>query len=340
MAKRVAKSQTSDDDQQVIVDGVVVSREDINQVKSTQAQVDGTDSADETVDVADDSQAGSTDTDNDTNHADGEFSYVAMSPAEVHERRRKLWTIGLILGGMVLAITLLITGLISYSVGYSAGLKDSGSNDSSTSYNSSSTGGESEKIPDSALAYQSQDKVGEGQIPDHYRGKQDAKVRVIEYADYNCSHCIDLAHHMDDIYSKYGDQVQFIFRHFGVGFANSDVTSKLAEAIYLVGGEDAYWKGSDKLFSDNDWSYASEEITGDQLNDKIRQYARDLGLDEQRLIDTYNDAANNGIQAKIDRDKQLGEDSYVSGTPTVIIDGEVVTGTADAITAKLDKLLN
>ena len=335
MAKQAGESQTSASNRQVIVDGVVVTPEDIDRVKTTQVQDNdpqGTahSNAEDELDDAATERA----RDDDDN-----FDFVTMTPNELRERRRKLWTIGLILGGMVLAIALLITGVISYSAGYHAGKVSTGDGD--TGYSSSNgSDGSTKEIPESALAYQSPDKVGEGQIPDHYRGKQDAKVRVIEYADYNCSHCIDLAHNMDDIYSKYGDQVQFIYRHFGVGFANSDVTAKLAEAIYLVGGEDAYWKGSAKLFSDNDWSYASREITGDELNDKIRQYARNLGLDEQRLIDTYNDAADNGIQAKLDRDEQLGEDSHVSGTPTVIIDGEVVTGTADAITAKLDKILD
>ena len=42
-----------------------------------------------------------------------------------------------------------------------------------------------------------------------------------------------------------------------------------------------------------------------------------------------NNTDNNGIQDKIDRDKRLGENLGVTGTPTWMVNGEKVDGTTE-----------
>ena len=139
-----------------------------------------------------------------------EFDFQPIPPEEVKARRLRLWKIGLILGGMVAAIVILLVAMISYSVGFNEA--DDKSSSSTASTQSASNSSDSDTIPDDAAKFQSQDVVGEGQIPDHYRGTDGAKVIAIEYADFNCSHCIQLASELNDLYSKYSDKVQFIYR--------------------------------------------------------------------------------------------------------------------------------
>lgn len=264
-----------------------------------------------------------------------EFDFEPIPPEEQMARRLRLWKIGLLLGGMVLVILLLIVGMIGYSAGFNTASDDGTTIAVGNPDNSSAE----QDIPDEALAYQSQDVVGEGQIPDHYRGTADnPQVVVVEYADFSCSHCMDLAADINDIYNEYGDRVQFIYRHYGVGFTYSDVTPKIAEAAYVVGGEDAYWKMQDKLFSDTTWAQGSY-MNDSELLDKIRGYGNEIGVDGQALVDAYNNSANNGIDAKIERDRNLASQASVSGTPTVFIGKESVSGTSSAISSKLDELL-
>lgn len=265
-----------------------------------------------------------------------EFDFQPIPPEEVKARRLRLWKIGLILGGMVAAIVILLVAMISYSVGFNEA--DDKSSSSTASTQSASSSSDSDTIPEDAAKFQSQDVVGEGQIPDHYRGTDGAKVIAIEYADFNCSHCIQLASELNDLYSKYSDKVQFIYRNYNVGFTYSSVTPKIAEAAYVVGGEDAYWKVHDKLFNDSTWSNG-QYMDDTTLQDLIRSYGDELGIDGQAMIDAYNNSANNGIDDKIARDQQLGKDSGVSGTPTWFINGESVNGTVDAISSKIDQLL-
>lgn len=272
-----------------------------------------------------------------TNNTDNEFNFQPQTPEEVKERQHKILTISLTLGGMLLAIIILITVLISYSVGYDHG---SSVNDTDETINTASadSSGDSDKLSGDAAEYQSQNKVGEGQIPDHFKGNQDGKIKVITFADHTCTYCIQLANGMSDIYDKYGDDVQFIYRNYGIGNTYSDVTAKIAEAAYVAGSEDGYWKMHDRLYGDTTW-IQGEYMDTNALNDKIKSSASEAGLDGQAVLDAYNNSANNGIDAKIERDRSLAKSGNVSGTPTVFINGESVRGQASSIASKLDELL-
>ena len=92
-----------------------------------------------------------------------EFDFQPIPPEEVKARRLRLWKIGLILGGMVAAIVILLVAMISYSVGFNEADDKSSSNTTSTQ--SASGSSDSDTIPEDAAKFQSQDVVGEGQIP-------------------------------------------------------------------------------------------------------------------------------------------------------------------------------
>lgn len=262
-----------------------------------------------------------------------EFSVVPRDRRAEEARRKKLLKIGLTLGAMVLVLIITVVGLICYSAGVAKQDKSEATNTSSSESDESSAS----LAPESASKFMSAADVGENQIPDHYRGSDNPKVTVIEYADYGCSHCQELAKSMGDVYEKYGDKVRFILRYYNVGFANSEVMAKLANAVYLVGGEDAFWKASDKLFEDTGFS---NSFTSVELDNKIRSYGTDLGLDGQAVLDAYNNNANNGIANKIERDISYGNDSGVSGTPSIFINRELLnSASASDLTAKLDELL-
>lgn len=267
------------------------------------------------------------------------FNVELMTPSERRTKNRKLLRIGLTLGLMFLAVILLGLAMISYTIGYDNGFRVAKERFNLRRESNASASKDGDKaIPEAATIYQSPDKVGQGQIPDHYRGNRNAKIVAIEYADFTCSHCIALSEKLGDIYSKYGDKVQFIFRHYEVGFTYSDVTTRISEAAYLIGGEEAYWRMTDQLFNDNAFAQG-EYLATDQLDNKIKALAQNINIDGQAVLDAYNNSANNGIQAKINRDRQFAEQSGVDGTPSWFINGKPVRGTAEALEKKLKELI-
>lgn len=182
------------------------------------------------------------------------------------------------------------------------------------------------------------EKAGESKIPDHFRGRTDSKVVVVEYQDFTCPYCQKIEGDARSIHEQYAQKVLFIRRNFSVGHTYSSVTAQIAEAAYLVGGEDAYWQMSDKLYSDSIWmngAYMGEE----KLSKVLHNYANELGINGDKLIDSYKNASQNGIDAKLERDKQSGAELEVNGTPNWIINGQHINPTPDGIKAKLNKLI-
>lgn len=187
--------------------------------------------------------------------------------------------------------------------------------------------GEDSKIDTTADAYDGSKllvkaDVGDGQIPDHYSGNKDAKVIVIEYEDFACSHCNAFSDTAAAIKKEYANDVLFVYRNFNLKYPNSTISESAAEAAYLIGGEEAYWKMHDLLFSENAWT--SSAIPTKERRTMLEGYAETAGLDVDKFMSAVEDYENNGIQAKINRDKALGTKAEVTGTPTWFVNGKKI----------------
>ncbi|MCL2451268.1 DsbA family protein [Candidatus Saccharibacteria bacterium] len=174
--------------------------------------------------------------------------------------------------------------------------------------------------------------LAEGEIPDHYIGNEDSAVVVIAYEDFACSHCQALAADAEQIYVDYGDRVLFIHRSFNLGFPNSEKTLQSAEAAYLVGGQDAYWAMTKLLYQD-------DKFTGRM---KIGQavfngYAKQIGLDSTKFQAASAEAV---IANKLGRDRELGIEAGVNGTPSWFINGQQITPRDAEIRTALDAALS
>ena len=176
-------------------------------------------------------------------------------------------------------------------------------------------------------------------IPDHYLGPTDAKVIVIEYEDFACVHCAQSAATFSKIMSDYQDRVLFIYRNFSLNFPNSVVSQSAAEAAYLLGGETAYWAMHNLLFKD-DSTWTGEAITQDDRRSLLSDFAKQAGLDVDKFLQAVENYRGNGILDKMNRDKQLGTNAGVSGTPTWFINGQKIDDMTDsAIRKSLDDAL-
>ena len=181
-------------------------------------------------------------------------------------------------------------------------------------------------------------EVGEGQIPDHFIGKKDSKVIAIAYEDFACSACNNFNESSKKIYQDYSDRVLFIYRNFNVGHPNSTVSISAGEAAYLVGGEDAYWKMYDLLFSEFKWTGSA--ISSSERESLLRSYAETAGIDSQKFLDEIKNYRENGIQTKMSRDESLGSRLKILSTPTWFVNGEDVGSVTDSnIRKSLDAAL-
>ena len=154
-----------------------------------------------------------------------------------------------------------------------------------------------------------------GNITDHEIGSKDAKVTIIEYADYQCPGCGTAAPKAEALSKKYKDHVRLIFRNFPIASShpNARAAAAVAEAAGLQG---KFWEMNELLYANQDAWKSANTTERDNI---FKSYAEQLKLN----IDQYKtDIASNRVKNKIDFDMALGRKHGVAATPTFYINGK------------------
>ena len=106
-----------------------------------------------------------------------------------------------------------------------------------------------------------------------------------------------------------------------------------------LGGNEAFWKMSELLFQDTKWT--GQAVSNDERKEIFDEYAKSSGVNADDFNSLINNTANNGIEEKIDRDKRLGENLGVTGTPTWMVNGETLDSiNEEDIRAAIEAALN
>lgn len=139
-----------------------------------------------------------------------------------------------------------------------------------------------------------------------------AAVTLVEFADYQCPACGAYHSTLKRLLSDFEGKLNFVYRNFPLTqHKNSRTAAFAAEA---AGEQGKFWEMHDRIFEEQaQWSEK------DNAKDIFVQYARDLGLDIDRL---KQDMDNSKIQSKINRDFGDGNAVGVNSTPTFFLNGE------------------
>ncbi len=154
-----------------------------------------------------------------------------------------------------------------------------------------------------------------GGIPEHIYHKNNSKVTLVEYGDFQCPGCKTAANRIKSIAEEYKDKVNIIFRNFPLVsiHPNALAAASVAEAAGLQG---KYWEMHDLLYDKQDeWtaSSASERI------EYFAEYAKELKLN----IDQFKkDIESDKVKAKIKFDQAIGSKAKVNGTPSFKLNGK------------------
>lgn len=157
--------------------------------------------------------------------------------------------------------------------------------------------------------------VTEGDGKDQVYGNPDAKVIVIEYADFQCPGCASAYENVNEIKELYKDEVAFVFRHFPLTsiHPNALAASAVAEA---AGKQGKFWEMHDILFANQtNW----KDLRAENRGAIFAGYATELELN----IDQFNsDLGSKTVSNKIAQDRAVGSKAGVSSTPTFFLNGE------------------
>ena len=138
------------------------------------------------------------------------------------------------------------------------------------------------------------------------KGPQDAKVHLVEFADYQCPHCKHAHEALKPLLEPYLDRIRYSFMDFPIN--RSGISRKVAEGAVCADAQQQFWAYQDLAFRQQD-----------QLNsDSPSDLASQLGLDMSAFATCLQEPAT---AAKVKHSEQQAIAAGVTGTPSFFING-------------------
>ena len=137
---------------------------------------------------------------------------------------------------------------------------------------------------------------------------KDPKLTIVEFTEFQCPYCSRIAPTMKELNEKYPDKIKFIYKHFPLSFHSN--AKAAAAASIAAQNQGKFWE----------FRYALAPHSR-ELSDSIYvAVATEIGLDIEKFKkDMVLDSA---MEARIDKDFQLGVKVGVQGTPNFYINGK------------------
>lgn len=160
-------------------------------------------------------------------------------------------------------------------------------------------------------------KVDNGKFP--ALGNNNAKITIVEFADFRCPFCENFfTQTLPQIKKDYVDtgKVKFYFRNFAF---LGDASTVAANAAECANDQGKFWDYHDYLYKNQ----PSESDTSMYNTDTLTQAAVSLGMDGNTFrscLDGKKDADS------LNKDISDAQAAGVSGTPTLFVNGTAVIG--------------
>jgi protein-disulfide isomerase len=171
----------------------------------------------------------------------------------------------------------------------------------------------------------------------HYptQGDDNAKVTVIEFADFRCPFCekwfTDVQSNLMNDYVNTG-KVKFAFRNYAFLGPASTLAANAAECANEQG---KFWDFHEYMYKNQ----PDESDTSMYTVDNLSQIAGQLGMDQSQFQSCLS---ANKYNNNVSQDLSDGQKAGVQGTPTTFINGIPVVGAVPyaQIKQEIDKALN
>jgi protein-disulfide isomerase len=150
----------------------------------------------------------------------------------------------------------------------------------------------------------------------HFRGPANAKVTLVEFGDYQCPSCKAFHPVVQELLSRYPDQVRLEFHHYPLISIHPNAMAA-SMAVEAAGEQGRYWEMHDLIFELQDqWSRSPNPEP-----DFLAMAAR-LGLNQNAFMQALRSPQ---LQDRILQDVLRAREAQVEAVPTFFIDGKKVS---------------
>ena len=155
------------------------------------------------------------------------------------------------------------------------------------------------------------------------KGKETAKVTIVEFSDFECPYCAKATPGVEQLLAAYPDDVKVYFLHYPLSFHQKAMPAAIASECAHKQGK--FWEMHDELFA------AQHSLTDAHFKEAATKKGLDLVAFETCLKDP-------AVATTIKGDMAQAEAAGVQGTPSFYINGvryEQGVPTVDAVRAVL-----
>ena len=151
------------------------------------------------------------------------------------------------------------------------------------------------------------------------RGSTNTRVIIVEFSNFQCPYCQRAWTAMKGLLEKYPKEIKYVFKHYPLQTQGKPFeVSELVAAVQEVSPE-AFWVVHDFLFTDEGQTLLKEEK--ETVKKKIEEILRGKAYN----VAAFNAALQAGKGKKrVEEDLAVGKKIRVRGTPTTLINGELV----------------
>ncbi len=143
-------------------------------------------------------------------------------------------------------------------------------------------------------------------------GPKNAPVTLVEFSDFHCPFCKRVGPALEELMKNYSGKVRRVWRHYPLAMhAGADRTHEASEC---ANEQEKFWVYHDKLF----------ETQGAPRDDAaLLRIAQEAGLDQKKFEKCLTDGKYKDlIKKEVEKGNQVG----VRGTPTVFVNGQLISG--------------
>jgi protein-disulfide isomerase len=151
------------------------------------------------------------------------------------------------------------------------------------------------------------------------QGNPSARVKIVEFADYECTHCKEAQALMHTLLTEYAKDVILYFKHFPFTQHINALNGALGASAAQKQGK--FWQFHEKVWEN------SEHLRPAVLEG----IAREIGLDFSRWYDDVGTQENRG---HVQRDRAEGVSLEIHSTPAIFINGRRYTDELDLLDLK------
>lgn len=163
-------------------------------------------------------------------------------------------------------------------------------------------------------------------------GPKDAKVRIVEYSDFQCPYCRLMHPAMQQVLKEYKDKVLFSYKQYPLVFHPQANNAALASECANEQGK--FMAYADNLFAKQDEWGKTEGVQ------KFKDYALRFGMNGKQFNECLD---SKKYQDKVSADTEEGKKFGVTGTPGTFVNDQFIGGAVSvdelkkAIDAELSK---